>query len=113
MSGRGSVSAMARHEPQPPRPKESAPHLASGTMPAITPRAWLDDARALLDALGDAVVVVGDDGLVAFVNEAASVLLGWSASEATGRACDEVLPLRGGGGQHPLDVAKLLPRGAK
>ncbi|MEX1177604.1 MAG: ATP-binding protein [Nitriliruptor sp.] len=51
------------------------------------------DEASILDALPEAVVVVGDDGVVTHVNDRAGVLLGLGP-EAIGRQLEDVLELR-------------------
>jgi PAS domain S-box-containing protein len=48
----------------------------------------------LVRNLGDAVVIADADGTIAFWNDAATRLFGWSASEAVGRPLDLIIPER-------------------
>jgi PAS domain S-box-containing protein len=48
----------------------------------------------LVRDLADAVVIAGPDGTIAFWNDAATRLFGWSAVEATGRSLDLIIPER-------------------
>ena len=74
--------------------KEQSPHLLT----------------ALTEMLDDAVIVVGDGGMVHTMNPAAETLTGWSLAEAYGRPWAEVLPLLVGPSREPLlDVLTALP----
>jgi PAS domain S-box-containing protein len=52
------------------------------------------DPRALLDALGDAVVVADPEGRIRFWNPAAERLFGYAAGDALGRSLDIIIPER-------------------
>ncbi len=52
------------------------------------------DQVRLLDALSDAVIVAGVDGLIAHANPAVEPLFGWPAAELTGRPLVELMPER-------------------
>jgi PAS domain S-box-containing protein len=58
----------------------------------------LADTEAFLEALPDAVVVVGADGGVVYANPAAERLVGAGRDELAGRPLDDALPLRDGAG---------------
>jgi signal transduction histidine kinase len=53
----------------------------------------LADERSIFDALPEAVVVVGEDGRVSFINDRAEALLGLTG-DAVGRGLEDVLELR-------------------
>jgi PAS domain S-box-containing protein len=50
------------------------------------------DARAVLDALGDPVVVGDDQNRIVYLNRAASALLGWSRDELRGKRLTAIVP---------------------
>jgi PAS domain S-box-containing protein len=52
------------------------------------------DAAALLEAVGDAVVVADPDGRIRFWNPAAERLFGHPAAEALGQSLDLIIPER-------------------
>jgi PAS domain S-box-containing protein len=52
------------------------------------------DPGALLDAVGDAVVVADPDGRIQFWNPAAERLFGYAAADALGRSLDLIIPER-------------------
>jgi PAS domain S-box-containing protein len=56
----------------------------------------IDDARlaGLVRTLADAVVIADADGTIAFWNDAAERLFGWTAAEAVGRSLDLIIPER-------------------
>ena len=56
------------------------------------------DSDAYLELLPDAVVVVDAEGRITYVNPAAERLAGAGRDELTGRALDDVVPLRDGAG---------------
>jgi len=56
----------------------------------------VDDAELaeLVQRLTDAVVIADAEGTIAFWNEAAAALFGWSADEAVGQSLDLIIPER-------------------
>jgi diguanylate cyclase (GGDEF)-like protein/PAS domain S-box-containing protein len=68
----------------------------------------LDPERAqnTLDAIGDAVISVDQDGLIDYLNAAAENMTGWPRQEARGRRCQEVLRIVDGVSRAP--AANLL-----
>jgi PAS domain S-box-containing protein len=54
-----------------------------------------DDLRAtLVRNMADAVLIADPEGNIAFLNDAATCLFGWSASEAAGASLDLIIPER-------------------
>lgn len=49
--------------------------------------------RALLESLGEGIVVTDKDGNVELINHAAEILVGWTAKEAVGKKWFELAPL--------------------
>jgi PAS domain S-box-containing protein len=68
---------------------------------------WLDNA---MHSATDAVILTDALGVIRSVNPAAERLSGWSATELTGMAIDEVLPVqaRPGGGKAALSLQVML-----
>jgi len=64
-----------------------------------------------LSAMREAVINVDCQGNIQFMNPAAAELSGWSASDATGKAFSEVIPLRSAEHQKPLYEALLETAG--
>ena len=56
----------------------------------------VDDAELaeLVQRLTDAVVIADAEGTIAFWNDAAAALFGWSADEAVGQSLDLIIPER-------------------
>lgn len=52
-----------------------------------------EEARATLDAIGDAVITTDATGGVTYLNSVAEHLTGWTATAALGQSLDAVLPL--------------------
>lgn len=52
------------------------------------------DAAAMLEAIGDALIVSDAEGKVIVWNPAAQRLFGWSAAEAIGQSMDMIIPER-------------------
>ncbi|AMO23199.1 PAS domain S-box protein [Ramlibacter solisilvae] len=52
------------------------------------------DHEELIQAIGDAVVVAGTDGNIAYWNPAATRIFGFTEDEAMGRALDLIIPER-------------------
>ena len=66
------------------------------------------DVIGALDAVGQAVIITGVDGVVRFWNRAAEELYGWPAEEALGRPVLEVTSTVGGGDRTAAVLADLL-----
>jgi diguanylate cyclase (GGDEF)-like protein/PAS domain S-box-containing protein len=52
-----------------------------------------EQARATLEAIGDAVITTDATGKISYLNPVAERLTGWAAEEAVGQSLDAVLPL--------------------
>jgi PAS domain S-box-containing protein len=70
----------------------------------------LADSDAYLELLPDAVVVVDAEGLVVYANPAAERLARAGRDELTGRALDDVVPLRDGAGNPWWTCSERLRR---
>jgi hypothetical protein len=70
----------------------------------------LADSEAYLEALPDAVVVVGADGRVAYANAAAERLAAAGRDELAGRPLDDAVPLRDGAGNPWWTCSEKLRR---
>jgi CRP/FNR family transcriptional regulator len=72
-----------------------------------------DDVEAILDATPNAIVAVGTDGAIAFVNAHAESTFGWRRAELVGRQVETLIPerLRTGHVHHRADfLADPVPR---
>jgi len=65
---------------------------------------WL---ATTLKSIGDAVVSIGIEGRVTFMNPRAEQISGWTRSEAVGRAFDEVFPLFDGATHERIESPAL------
>jgi CRP/FNR family cyclic AMP-dependent transcriptional regulator len=72
-----------------------------------------DDVEAILDATPNAIVAVGKDGAIAFVNAHAESTFGWRRGELIGRQVETLIPerMRTGHVHHRADfLADPVPR---
>ncbi|MBI5723683.1 MAG: PAS domain S-box protein [Planctomycetes bacterium] len=67
-------------------------------------RSSSDNLAVTLNSIGDAVLVVDEDGLVARMNPVAEQLTGWKLSEAAGRGVNDVFRIIDGKTRQPPEV---------
>jgi diguanylate cyclase (GGDEF)-like protein/PAS domain S-box-containing protein len=67
-----------------------------------------DDAKAMLDSIGDAVLSTDLAGNVTYLNPVAERMTGWSMSEAAGRPSQEVMRIIDGESREPLRSPMML-----
>jgi diguanylate cyclase (GGDEF)-like protein/PAS domain S-box-containing protein len=84
------------------------PLTPAGFDRAVAVGALPDDAKAMLDSIGDAVLSTDLAGNVTYLNPVAERMTGWSMSEAAGRPSQEVMRIIDGESREPLRSPMML-----
>jgi diguanylate cyclase (GGDEF)-like protein/PAS domain S-box-containing protein len=84
------------------------PLTPAGFDRAVAVGAVPDDAKAMLDSIGDAVLSTDLAGNVTYLNPVAERMTGWSMSEAAGRPSQEVMRIIDGESREPLRSPMML-----
>lgn len=100
--------------PMSPEQREALDDLARLTVQRIESREqrlFAEVAARIVQATPDAVLAVGDDGIITMWNRGASAMFGYGAVDALGQSLDLVLPESAGGGDQRHGFVRAVPGG--